>query len=132
MTNKKTKKPLVGNRVKPYTMQEAFNKVYKNLLKQGEAAKSNTQACKYRLKGKACAAGWLIPDDVYNSSMENQIFSAIVHKFKKLSPLFTDIPTNFVTQLQEAHDHVLADHGIDLWKETMHTIALHNNLTIPK
>lgn len=55
---------------------EVIDYVESFLLKQGEPSYCPMLGCRYRSsKGLKCAAGCLIPDDLYDSSMEGETWS---------------------------------------------------------
>lgn len=52
------------------TTQETFDTVVTHLRTQGSRCSSDSGDCMYRLDGRKCAAGCLIPDDRYSPDME--------------------------------------------------------------
>lgn len=61
------------------TKQEAFDTMLTHLREQRLPAIDQTLACLYRdPNGYKCAVGCLIPDDLYNDSLENQPMEEIV------------------------------------------------------
>lgn len=54
------------------TLQDIFNKVATHLIEQGKPAATELGICKYRTNtGLRCAAGCLIPDELYDNKIEN-------------------------------------------------------------
>jgi hypothetical protein len=53
------------------TEQEIFDAAYGALLDQGCPSVNSGGGCVYRNNGYRCAIGWFIPDDVYESAMED-------------------------------------------------------------
>lgn len=51
--------------------------ICRHLFQQGEQAINPTFACRYRIKGKKCAVGVLIPDDNYSPEMESKSIQAL-------------------------------------------------------
>jgi len=86
--------------LKTATRQEVFDYVVTNLYEQGCKSLSKDGSCAYRgPEGAKCAAGWLIPDEEYNTSLEGSGWGALVKSLK--------VPKNhseLVIALQEAHD----------------------------
>ena len=60
------------------TEQEIFDKVVLHLYQQGEPSITHGGRCRYRLSGKMCAIGCLIPDDMYSESMEGGVTAKYV------------------------------------------------------
>jgi hypothetical protein len=82
-------------------LQEIFDKISNHLLTQNKrSAVNGNGVCMYRFENLKCAAGCLIPDELYDSKME----------FKKVTELdyfknnFSDIEIPLIRQLQDIHD----------------------------
>jgi len=102
------------------TKQEAFDKVLTHLRKQGKQAKDDKGDCMYRAPdGSMCAAGCLIPDDVYKADMEGELVDAL--------GLFEPELEGLVADMQEIHDDywdefeyemcaLAKDHGLEYTK----------------
>lgn len=88
--------------------QELFVKVANHLLKQGKRSADSNDYCLYRgPDGMMCAAGILIPDEVYKPEMEQQAWYKLVSNF--------DFPTehkDLITDLQIIHD----DYPSENWR----------------
>lgn len=86
------------------TAQELFDKVVDHLYIQGEPSfLGGTDICAYRGEwGTKCAAGVLIPDDLYDPEMESKGWFHVAHKFKSLE--FLDEHKDLIVSLQLAHD----------------------------
>lgn len=83
--------------------QEIFDKVATHLATQGRQAALNNEACVYRTSdGLKCAAGILIPDDVYQPSMEGKPIDIIIEGYEGLDNLRSNHP--IILSLQRAHD----------------------------
>lgn len=86
--------------------------------------------------GRKCAAGWLIPDDLYRESMEcnpvqtdeyRRMFTANENEVTKLiRELGHDIV--LVRKLQVIHDNK----QICEWESEWRILAFRNNLTMPE
>ena len=109
------------------TNQEVFDKVATHLLTQNRKSINEEEtgnACKYRgPNGLKCAAGILIPDDIYNSSMENVIIGAVLRKTPKLAPLMPF--TNLLNNLQEIHEW----EEVQNWKTELQKLAVSHKLS---
>lgn len=88
----------------PKSSQEVYNTVAQHMLKQNE--KSVTElpdignACAYRGRdGLKCAAGCLIPDEVYNCSFENITWFDLVEYHR-----FPEDHMKLISDLQTIHD----------------------------
>lgn len=100
--------------------QDIFDKVVNHLRYQGQKSWVNKEAakklfdidtkekalCVYRSPGgKRCAAGILIPDDQYSSSMEGMIFEQVLNKYPQIDndgSLKENL--GLITELQSIHD----------------------------
>lgn len=91
------------------TKQEVFDFVVRSLHAQGKKSwNRELQKCLYRgPNGVKCAAGFLISDDVYTTSMEYMNAETIIDSWPCLAPLkpFADL----IGQLQFAHDNASTD-----------------------
>lgn len=92
------------------TAQEIFDTVVRGLRAQG-AQSTLGSACRYRdHKGRKCAVGQLIPDELYDLRMENWLATTLCGDFPQLKPylLATDLSeydaSNLIRSLQFAHD----------------------------
>ncbi len=111
----------------PETEQEVFDIVYRHLMKQmRKCTDDGTEVgtCMYRgLEGMKCAAGVLIPDDNYDSEMENCTWMRLVHEKK--------VPEDhhkLIARLQRVHDVVF----IDKWEATLQDLAAEHQLKVPE
>lgn len=122
------------------TQQEIFDTVLAHLRKQGKASSAGG-ACMYRGPGgTACAVGCLIPDELYDSLIENVGSNQIMEgrlpygresDGPKLLPIMARIAKHLgvengplLSALQTAHDAYLADEGLPAWERRMRSIAL--------
>ena len=118
------------------TKQEIFELICKALLKQNKRSTGKVRAgtnrdgtplyddrCRYRGDGGCkCAAGFLIPDPVYDPLMEGSLFGAIYNdpRFYELQKLSLSSPAiRLVEKLQSIHDGV----EVSLWREQMHELG---------
>lgn len=116
------------------TNQEAFDKVLTHLRKQGKAAvgeneNSGDTECLYRSEQAdgtvlMCAAGCLLPDELYHRNMEGIAVSDYPEIF--VDKLGLDI--GLLRQMQSAHDDYLWKVSIDAWEKEMQRIAMVNSL----
>lgn len=94
-----------------YTKQEAFDTAVKGLLLQGKPSHFPgffQDLCCYRSPtGEKCAIGHLIPDDLYNPSLERS--TPLGDEFKNV---FKDTDLFFLTDMQlRLHDEYKRSHG---------------------
>jgi hypothetical protein len=94
------------------TEQEVFNQVATHLLTQKSKCLSTEGNCKYRAKGKMCAAGCLIGDEEYREEMDTSGFD--LETGEKVGSDWVGlnkrglVPENhkdLIECLQEIHDH---------------------------
>lgn len=72
------------------TKQETFDTVVSHLRRQGRCAMDRL-TCVYRAEnGDRCAAGCLIPDDLYSSNLEGLSVSSHAEDGQKLERTLTD------------------------------------------
>lgn len=88
------------------TEQSIFDTVVAHLRAQGkksEASHKEYFGCAYRgEKGTKCAAGCLIPDDIYDPLMERINFSFLTPSFPQLNFLMAF--SKIISSLQKIHD----------------------------
>lgn len=108
------------------TKQEIFDKVWTGLKAQGfQQSVSDDGLCKYRgLNGLKCAAGHLIPDDVYSPKMEG----ATADDLPWFRAEFNKEDLEFIFKLQLVHDE--PDGDDDHMKRELTRFAKLNGLTI--
>lgn len=116
------------------TKQEMFDKVLLALRKQGRASvqtnRDGTLLCLYRAKnGDKCAAGHLLPDELYDPRMEDKTFTEVSEIFGIGGALGMDnSDVLFVRRLQIAHDESLVI-GRERWELRMKNLAAFYSLT---
>ena len=118
------------------TKQEIFDTVLHALRKQGRASVRRlsdglpTDRCVYRAaNGDKCAAGHLIPDDLYDPKMEDKSFTGVSESFGTGCALGMDSSdVEFVRLLQIAHDDYLTK-GLEHWELQMKSVAARYSLT---
>jgi len=72
-------KVITINNLAESTTEEVFEYIRHHLLTQMQKSKSDRGACFYRNEqGLKCAAGCLIPDDMYNPDFEYRRWSSLV------------------------------------------------------
>jgi hypothetical protein len=86
------------------TNQEIFDTVALHLIKQGKQSIDAAKGmCLYRgPNGLKCAVGCLIPDEVYDPSMEDECIKALINRYDALD--FLEFNTLLLLELQIAHD----------------------------
>lgn len=133
--------------MKPYTLQEAFDKSYLHLVKQGKPAIDHTIGgelgsgrCRYRAPdGSKCAIGCLIPDELYRPDLEGSNIQYLHHHhcggdISELLGLRDQSSLSFLSHLQLIHDDLGAasDDFVEKWKEQAGALALSHGLTVPE
>jgi hypothetical protein len=103
------------------TKQEIFDKVATHLLAQGKPSFTRFGGCQYRgPNGAKCAAGVLIPDDLYDPGYEGD---AADHLPARVMEVFGE-HRDFVLTLQIAHDTAAGSSvWLSAWKGRMREIA---------
>ena len=109
------------------TNQEVFDKVATHLLTQNRKSINEEEtgnACKYRgPNGLKCAAGILIPDDVYDSCMENVVIDTILREIPELAHLLPF--SSLLFDLQQIHDWK----DVPNWKAELQELAVSYKLS---
>lgn len=109
------------------TNQEVFDKVATHLLTQNKKSideEETGNACKYRgPNGLKCAAGILIPDDVYAPCMENVVIATLLREIPELAHLLPFASLLF--DLQQIHDW----EEVKNWKTKLQELAVSHNLS---
>lgn len=106
--------------------QEIFDTIVNHLRKQGRKALANpnlasnkvTNACCYRSpNGDKCAAGCLIPDDLYHRNMEGMAIDSLIETVK--FPPYFKANEHLISEMQWIHDK----QSIVDWEENWKRIA---------
>ena len=118
--------------VETASLQEIFDYVVTNLLKQGSKSTSeeHPDECLYRgPNGKKCAAGFLISDSRYSKLLEGQ---NIYYTINAIMPNFDSNNSEhfskraLIMNLQEIHDEIDEED----WKEAFKRLAKRTKLSI--
>lgn len=110
------------NTAAKYTAQQVFDIVLTGLRAQGKASVDPDGDCMYRgIGGCKCAAGMLIPDDVYDPKMETVSAPMVIGRYAALAHLYPH--SRLIDALQYAHDQHLNSKGINAWETEMRDIA---------
>lgn len=118
--------------------QEMFNKVWKHFVvdKQHKSSRYGG-TCLYRGPNNTkCAVGVLIPDDAYNTDMDNERFdnriSSLIKRYPHLKKYVGD-DVVFLTHLQRCHDSTYSDNWFTVTMESiLKEFAQKFDLTIPE
>ena len=119
------------------TEQETFDTVVTALREQGcqsvlcwESSlplPSKQNLCRYRGENDTkCAAGHLIPDELYDENMESHDWMGLVQKWPSIAAL--GLPNDLVFALQQIHDHQPVEDWEMYWRELAET---HNLKYVP-
>lgn len=121
------------------TNQEIFDKVARHLLTQKVPAREARSRpdrigmCLYRTKdGKKCAAGCLIPDELYSPQMEGEDIQTVLRQYPQVKHaiLGDDVEDSrfaLLGNLQSVHDM----HRPEEWKEQL-AITAHDYSLSPQ
>lgn len=108
------------------TEQEAFNKAFVGLYKQGFERSKDDVACRFRDPfGRKCAIGQLLTDEQYSVIGENNSIYAPLDFFPEV---FGGLSEFFVGDLQYAHDS--SDNPQEM-EEKLRRVARQYDLTVP-
>ncbi len=90
------------------TKQEIFDTVALHLIKQGKKSVNDIGRCLYRSpEGLKCAIGCLIPDEVYQRSMEGHGVSRLLGNYDSLKFLW---PFDAIlNDIQRVHDNTYSE-----------------------
>lgn len=116
--------------IKPKNNQDAFDKVLKAIRKQNYVQSEDplTESCVYRGPNKVrCAAGHLLPNNLYRKSMEGKSISSVLMNFSSIGDYFSNVDDGLLSELQSAHDANLGS-GKHAWESRMKQIAKYYNL----
>ena len=120
------RKPVVVTEISVKTLssvsaQQVFDFVANHLLRQNQKALQH-EICKYRVENSdlKCAAGCLIPDDIYDPKMEGTRYHGLIPKYA-----FPNEHVYLIEELQSIHD----SESVKDWKEQLNILAKKNNLT---
>ena len=107
------------------TAQEAFNTVAAHLLSQGEKSvvveEDGKIFCAYRgSRGRKCAIGVLIPDEVYKPVFEDYIVSGLIRDYGLFPPELASL----LHRLQGIHDTV----DSEFWGSRLRMLAASQDL----
>lgn len=107
--------------------QEIFDKVATHLLTQKEKSTqelSTGTRCVYRSpKGLKCAVGCLIPDELYNPSLEGYTASGLSYEIK-IAIGYNDKTALLICMLQSMHDSMPPEKWKDLLRIEANTRGL--------
>lgn len=117
-------------------MQQAFNKAYLGVLKQGRLAWDDYGTCSYRYqdgrKLLKCGIGHLLAKKDYSPEMERKEVRILADR-ELLPPNLYRLPTEFLVDLQDAHDNVklFSKTQMEDFKKNMRVVADKYDLTVP-
>jgi len=117
-------------------MQQAFDKAYLGVIKQGCIARDDYGTCAYRYQsGKKllkCGIGHLLAKKDYNPEMERKEVRMLADR-ELLPSNLNRLPTEFLADLQDAHDNVklFSKTQMEDFKKNMRVVADKYDLTVP-
>lgn len=116
----------------PKDAQGIFEFVLKHLAEQNARSISGIGDCLYRFGDLSCAAGCLIPNDLYERDFDISVvsISSIIESSKKFNYLkpFKDL----VEQLQYYHDEYYIDESYEEQVSRLNEICEIHKVTIPQ
>lgn len=84
--------------------QEVFDRVVNHLRSQGGPAVDWQEGCQYKTyDGKKCAAGCLIPDELYNAIIEGKSWREVAEYLN----ITSECDQILIRELQKAHDQAI-------------------------
>lgn len=101
------------------TLQEIFDTSVNGLRAQGyQQSTDPIKGCLYRgPNGLKCAAGFCIPDEIYEESMEREVIGVVIVKSPALQEMFpTEAHEELLRRLQSIHDSFSPDEWEEQWK----------------
>lgn len=116
-----------------YTKQYIADRFYDEFLNEKNPDKrsrcvNESGRCRYRHEGNYCAVGMLIPDEMYDSIMENRPASTLFERNEKFRELFAEGSNydwaEFLDGLQMIHDEMNINDGIKMYEEFCDTWSL--------
>lgn len=110
------------------TNQQVYNKVKAHLLTQKTKSYSRSLGiCVYKMvrSTKKCAIGCLLPDDVYESSMEGVGVENLLRLYPKVNELFIGVDVSLLDALQTIHDK----ESVKKWPHQLEVVAKDYGLT---
>lgn len=117
---KATPKVVTIDKLNEFTKQEIFDFVAYKLINQKEKSISVMRACLYTLelpkKTLHCAIGHLIPENLYNISLEGKIVSDVL---VSLDIIIDDKLVIFLSNLQTIHDR----YNVCAWYDRLSAFA---------
>ncbi len=118
-------KPIEITELPAYTLQEIFDWVTFQMLRQGRKSIDEKNSCVYRNEsGLKCAAGHCITDQEYTNLKEEGIFAEWMSAPKFLGDLYRgdepEIHIQFIYALQQLHDTTETKN----WKSALNSLAL--------
>lgn len=116
------------------TNAEAFNCVWQYFIveRHPQAIDPTTRRCCYRTSdGNKCAAGCLIPDELYSPDWETSTINHIRTAVSSLSLLFEGVASNLLAELQHNHDSLPPRHFHHDFERKLRDIAKTYHLAIP-
>lgn len=110
------------------TPQKIFDYVSEHLIKQGQRAVDNYNNCQYCSEQEtSCAVGCLLPDSVYNPSLEGRVVQELPGYIEdKEFGVFLLNNMELLKELQNAHDSFFKD--TDVLRKQLNVVATLFNL----
>ena len=119
-------------RVSKKKTQAAFDTMVDHLLTQKKRAGSGLDnGCYYRYSPNnsvtlKCAVGCLIPDSLYELSMEDQMVDSLLRIYPALAEHLKGVDEDLLYEVQRVHDNTMD--GPEEWERKLKHVATYHNL----
>lgn len=128
------------------TTQEAYEQIRNWFSREGAVfgvkrsgnKEMGGSMCVYRLDGDVkspvrCAAGCLIPDELYSPDFENVVIDSLLTTAEPLRNFFKNVNVRFLTHAQSLHDRYASDGSISVstFLIDLDQLAKQHNLQVP-
>ena len=105
--------------------QQMFNRVADHLLAQNDRSLNSNGDCVYRgSHGRKCAIGCLIPDELYDPSIEGHGVDIITAENHKIAAIIPDFALPLAGELQALHDNYTPE----VWRDELAGLAFKHGL----
>lgn len=111
------------------TQQEIFNDVVRHARTMKEKAVNECDMCRYRApNGEKCFVGQGVPDEEYDSAMENKSVYTLFDDYSFMEKNFGKENKHFLSELQDIHDL----YEMEQWGVEFRKVAERYELTLPE
>lgn len=122
------------NLTPPENNQDAFNRVWKHFIVEGNPQCTNLQKkCLYRHENNGCAIGCMLPDDLAqlaDTTLSGNAINYVIKSIPGVKKWLENVHNDLLVQLQHAHDNPC--YSLSAMKMELLKIARRFDLTIPE